>query len=136
MTRLQAQDNQECDVSEDDPTMTLPEFLEQQAELERDAAAMYPGRIDRCTYLHGSYSKKKERCACLLLNFAGYVCQSVFVCKTCPQTDPAGMCYSCSISCHADHTILELYSKRAFRCDCGNSKFKGEAFLSIPEASS
>ena len=71
-------------------------------------------------------ARKRIRDALADLNFAGYVCQAVFVCKTCPQTDPAGMCYSCSISCHADHTILELYSKRAFRCDCGNSKFKGE----------
>lgn len=29
----------------------------------------------------------------------------------------------CSIHCHRDHEILELFNKRNFRCDCGNGKF-------------
>ena len=28
------------------------------------------------------------------------------------------MCYGCSISCHADHDLVELFQRRAFRCDC------------------
>ncbi|VDD84455.1 unnamed protein product [Mesocestoides corti] len=27
--------------------------------------------------------------------------------------------------CHCDHEVVELYTKRHFRCDCGNSNFKG-----------
>lgn len=34
------------------------------------------------------------------------------------------MCYSCSISCHGDHNLVELFTKRHFRCDCGTDKFK------------
>ncbi|KAI9290069.1 hypothetical protein BC943DRAFT_313222 [Umbelopsis sp. AD052] len=38
------------------------------------------------------------------------------------------MCYGCSIACHADHEVLELFPKRNFRCDCGlKSKFGGAA---------
>lgn len=37
------------------------------------------------------------------------------------------MCYSCSISCHGDHNLVELFTKRHFRCDCGTEKFKAMA---------
>lgn len=30
---------------------------------------------------------------------------------------------ACSYNCHEGHDLVELYTKRAFRCDCGNSKF-------------
>ncbi|CAO3624927.1 unnamed protein product [Cunninghamella echinulata] len=29
------------------------------------------------------------------------------------------MCYSCSIACHGDNELYELFPKRHFRCDCG-----------------
>lgn len=35
----------------------------------------------------------------------------------------AAVCLGCAIYCHRKHTIHELYSKRNFRCDCGNDKF-------------
>ena len=34
-----------------------------------------------------------------------------------------GVCLACSYECHANHELYELYTKRNFRCDCGNSKF-------------
>lgn len=37
----------------------------------------------------------------------------------------AGICFGCSMSCHADHEVYELFNKSDFRCDCGNSKFTG-----------
>ena len=40
-----------------------------------------------------------------------------------PSFCPAGICLACSYACHNDHTLVELYTKRRFRCDCGNSKF-------------
>jgi len=41
----------------------------------------------------------------------------------------AGFCYSCSITCHTDHDVYELWTKRHFRCDCGNSKFGCNGFF-------
>lgn len=30
---------------------------------------------------------------------------------------------ACCLICHKGHDLIELYTKRNFRCDCGNSKF-------------
>lgn len=35
----------------------------------------------------------------------------------------AGVCLACSLTCHENHELIELYTKRNFRCDCGNAKF-------------
>ena len=34
---------------------------------------------------------------------------------------------ACSYHCHPSHEIVELYTKRHFRCDCGNRKLKHNA---------
>lgn len=52
----------------------------------------------------------------------------MYACLTCTpeaRTDPtkrAGICLACSYSCHDDHDLVELYTKRNFRCDCGTAK--------------
>ncbi|CAG10568.1 unnamed protein product [Tetraodon nigroviridis] len=56
----------------------------------------------------------------------GYVKrQAVFACNTCTPSaaEPAGICLACANECHDGHDIFELYTKRNFRCDCGNKKF-------------
>ncbi|CAD5208466.1 unnamed protein product [Bursaphelenchus xylophilus] len=53
--------------------------------------------------------------------------QSIFSCVTCQEESEgelAGICFACSENCHAGHEVLQLYTKRNFCCDCGNSKFK------------
>ena len=35
--------------------------------------------------------------------------------------DGKGVCYGCSISCHAEHDLVELFQRRKFRCDCPTS---------------
>lgn len=58
--------------------------------------------------------------------------QALFACLTCasdPESNEAGICYGCSLHCHEDHNIVELFTKRRFRCDCGNSKFKTKCTL-------
>ncbi|GFQ07714.1 putative E3 ubiquitin-protein ligase ubr7 [Phtheirospermum japonicum] len=56
--------------------------------------------------------------------------QAVFSCLTCTPDGNAGVCTACSLSCHEGHEIVELWTKRNFRCDCGNSKF-GEFFCKL-----
>lgn len=57
--------------------------------------------------------------------------QALYACLTCiPESKDdagkgAGICLACSYHCHDGHELVELYTKRCFRCDCGNSKFKG-----------
>lgn len=63
---------------------------------------------------------------------SGYVFrQALYGCKTCMNEstnsngEPIlhGICLACSYECHANHELYELYTKRNFKCDCGNSRF-------------
>ncbi|KAF9131073.1 hypothetical protein BGW39_002232 [Mortierella sp. 14UC] len=89
-------------------TITVSEYIAEQERLEQEAKELFPKKFDLCS------------------NSAGYVRQPVYACLTCNPnpSEEAGFCYSCSISCHGDHNLVELFTKRAFRCDCGTAKFK------------
>ncbi|XP_056623632.1 putative E3 ubiquitin-protein ligase UBR7 isoform X4 [Triplophysa dalaica] len=84
-----------------------------------EAFAMLAGSDpDNCSYTKG-YMKR----------------QAVFACNTCvgPDMEPAGVCLACANHCHDGHDISELYTKRKFRCDCGNQKFDGFTCRLRPE---
>ena len=54
--------------------------------------------------------------------------QALYACVSCtqprnPDFKPAGICLACTYHCHEGHEIVELYTKRHFRCDCGNKRF-------------
>jgi len=97
---------------EEDRGITLVDVLEEEAQLEEDANAVLGGSDDKnCTYSLG-YVKR----------------QALYACVTCIQkcdgkAQLAGVCLACSYHCHDGHELIELYTKRNFRCDCGNSKF-------------
>lgn len=45
-----------------------------------------------------------------------------------------GVCYGCSLRCHLQHEIEELFFKRGFRCDCGTPRsglFKATFFVFV-----
>ena len=102
---------------------TLDDYLVYQKRMEMEAAHLYPGRFDYCTFDEG------------------YIRQRVYVCVTCygplkdqqqqqsPPLQPSGICYSCSMTCHANHEILDIYVKRNFRCDCGTYRMREECQL-------
>ncbi|EPY49348.1 zinc finger protein Mlo2 [Schizosaccharomyces cryophilus OY26] len=83
--------------------LTAEQYVERQRELELEAREAYPYKFDECTY-----SK-------------GYLKQTLYACLTCQREAEClnGVCYGCSISCHADHELVELFHKRHFQCDCG-----------------
>lgn len=57
----------------------------------------------------------------------GYIYrQALYGCATCfkETNELHGICLACSYSCHPNHDLYELYTKRNFRCDCGNKKFQ------------
>nr|CAG4647134.1 EOG090X07TK [Megafenestra aurita] len=97
---------------DEDKGVTLVEVLEEEAQLEEDANAVLGGSDDtNCTYTSG-YVKR----------------QALYACVTCRQksedtSELAGICLACSYHCHDGHELVELYTKRNFCCDCGNSKF-------------
>ncbi|KAF2134477.1 hypothetical protein P153DRAFT_419176 [Dothidotthia symphoricarpi CBS 119687] len=92
-------------------SQTAAEFIKEQLSLEAEAREALPYQFDTCT------------------RDLGPLRQSLYACLTCnpPPTPsdpytPAGVCYSCSISCHGEHTLVELFSKRDFICDCGTTR--------------
>lgn len=92
--------------------MTAQDYIDRQTALEKEAQEVLPGKFEKCTFEQG------------------YIRQPLYACKTCtgPGDEPSGMCYSCSIACHSDHELLELFPKRNFRCDCGvPGKFGGSS---------
>ncbi|KAF4628989.1 hypothetical protein G7Y89_g9161 [Cudoniella acicularis] len=95
-----------------DDSHTAAEFIDSQLQLEADAREALPYKFDNCTKTLGKLR------------------QVLFSCLTCnppppnpsESYNPAGVCYSCSIQCHGDHTLVELFNKRDFVCDCGTSR--------------
>nr|CAB3267474.1 putative E3 ubiquitin-protein ligase UBR7 [Phallusia mammillata] len=98
----------EVDGAEED-SVSLQDVIDHDNEMQETANAVLGGSDDKaCTYPKGYVSR-----------------QALYACSTCTKTDdpPAGICLACSLQCHKDHDLYELYTKRNFRCDCGNSKF-------------
>lgn len=90
-------------------TVSLVDVLEEDEELEEEASAVLAGSdSDHCSYPQG-YVKR----------------QALYACNTCTPkgAEAAGVCLACSYKCHEGHDLFELYTKRNFRCDCGNRKF-------------
>ncbi|KAL7380187.1 hypothetical protein ABVT39_013343 [Epinephelus coioides] len=84
------------------------DILASEEELEKALCVLAGSDPENCSYSRG-YVKR----------------QAVFACNTCTPSaaEPAGVCLACANKCHDGHDIFELYTKRNFRCDCGNGKF-------------
>ncbi|KAI9766008.1 MAG: hypothetical protein M1840_007015 [Geoglossum simile] len=103
--------SKQTDTASHEP-QTAAEYINSQLLLEEEAREALPYAFDTCTRPFGPLR------------------QSLFSCLTCnpPTTFPsepynaAGICYSCSISCHGEHTLVELFNKRNFVCDCGTTR--------------
>ena len=101
--------------------LTFRSYINYQTELEADAREALPYSFNSCTKPLGSLR------------------QSVYSCLTCnpPPNDPsasyspAGVCYACSISCHGDHDLVELFSMRDFECDCGTTRLPKTSACSL-----
>ncbi|XP_029900516.1 putative E3 ubiquitin-protein ligase UBR7 [Myripristis murdjan] len=95
-------------VNKDDSTVTLGDILADEDELREALCVLAGSDPENCSYSQG-YVKR----------------QAVFACSTCTPSgaEPAGLCLACANKCHDGHNIFELYTKRNFRCDCGNDKF-------------
>ena len=52
-----------------------------------------------------------------------YACLSCTISDSSGETVLAGVCLACSYECHENHQLVELYTKRFFKCDCGNKLF-------------
>ncbi|TNN15283.1 putative E3 ubiquitin-protein ligase UBR7 [Schistosoma japonicum] len=97
------------DSEEEDTVVKIENVLD---EIDEENCIAMGGIDDKsvCTFIRG-YVKR----------------QALYTCRTCLNIDEvkAGICFPCAMECHADHDVVELYTKRRFRCDCGNAKFAG-----------
>ncbi|KAK8970222.1 hypothetical protein KSP40_PGU021798 [Platanthera guangdongensis] len=97
----------EAFADEVEQTVTIQEYIDGIEAEELEADLVLGGDDGKeCTYANG-YMKR----------------QAVFSCLTCVPSGNAGICTACSLCCHDGHEVVELWTKRNFRCDCGNSKF-------------
>ncbi|KAK0108457.1 hypothetical protein ONS95_003260 [Cadophora gregata] len=111
--------SQQSDSSQ--TSQTAADFINSQLQLEADAREALPYKFEKCTKPIGKLR------------------QQIFSCLTCnppPEnpTDPytaAGVCYSCSISCHGEHTLVELFNKRDFVCDCGTTRLPATSHCTL-----
>ncbi|KAK9474336.1 uncharacterized protein V1510DRAFT_374023 [Dipodascopsis tothii] len=90
-------------------SVTALDVIASQEQLENEALEVMPFDPTHCTY------------------FDGELRQSVFACLTCAaksETRAGGICYSCSIQCHSEHDLVELFNKRDFVCDCGTTRLR------------
>lgn len=106
------EERKESQVTND--SQTAVDFINEQLELEADAREVLPYKFDTCTKPIGSL--RQNAFACLTCNPAPASAAQVYT--------PAGLCYSCSISCHGDHNLVELFSRRNFTCDCGTKRME------------
>ncbi|XP_055683187.1 putative E3 ubiquitin-protein ligase UBR7 [Lutzomyia longipalpis] len=107
--------SQEENNALDDSSVTMLDVLNEEQKLEEESLAVLGGSDDKfCTYSKG-YVKRQALYSCL-------------TCSPESATDAskcAGVCLACSYHCHEGHELVELYTKRNFRCDCGGVRMPG-----------
>lgn len=98
-------------VPSSDDNFYASDILAGQEALEQEARETLPFEFNQCTY------------------DLGYIRQPLFSCLTC--LNHGAVCAACSIACHGDHELVELFNRRHFRCDCGTEKMGAGSCCSI-----
>lgn len=113
-------DSDKKPTNEEEGGVTMLDVLQDEESLEADAKAVLGNADEKnCSYHFGGYMKR----------------QALYSCLTCVKdSGGAAICLACSYHCHEDHELVELYTKRNFRCDCGNSKLNNECKLANDKA--
>ncbi|GME24351.1 Zinc finger N-recognin protein [Neofusicoccum parvum] len=97
-------------------SQTAQEFINSQLQLEADAREVLPYQFDTCSRPLGPLRQKAWSCL---------TCNPPPDDPSEPYT-PAGVCYSCHVSCHGEHQLVELFAKRNFVCDCGTTRIQSD----------
>ncbi|XP_055920140.1 putative E3 ubiquitin-protein ligase UBR7 [Eupeodes corollae] len=107
----------------EETSVTMVDILAHENQLEEEYAAVLGASDDKCcTYAKGPIKR-----------------QALYSCLTCcPDSVKdlekcAGICLACSLHCHENHELVELYTKRNFRCDCPTERFPGVKCALNPE---
>jgi E3 ubiquitin-protein ligase UBR7 len=108
-----------------DVILSAQQILDLQNDLEAEAVRRFPGKFDKCTWDLGYLNQPLYVCITCYYRKCGREVHNVPLSLDADTVDhvlPSAVCYSCSISCHADHQLVELFHKRHFRCDCGTKE--------------
>ncbi|XP_011207863.1 putative E3 ubiquitin-protein ligase UBR7 [Bactrocera dorsalis] len=104
--------SEQTENSLDESSVTMVDVLQEEHDLEEEYNAVLGASDEKCcTYSQGAIKR-----------------QALYSCLTCcpeGRTDLnkcAGICLACSYRCHENHELVELYTKRNFRCDCPTEK--------------
>ncbi|GAA5959692.1 hypothetical protein JCM3765_007242 [Sporobolomyces pararoseus] len=98
-------------VPSSDDNFYASDILAGQEALEQEARETLPFEFNQCTY------------------DLGYIRQPLYSCLTC--LNHGAVCAACSIACHGEHELVELFNRRHFRCDCGTEKMGAGSCCSI-----
>jgi len=90
---------------------TAADLIAAQAQLEEEAAEAVPFSFSHCTYPDGPLR------------------QPLYACRTC--LGDAAVCAACSVSCHGEHDLVELFVRREFTCDCGTERMGAGSCCSL-----
>ena len=113
-------------------TLSFPDILARQEELEAEAREAVPFTFTHCTYSLPSSSENYDR-------------QPIYACLSCrpaaaaeSETTRNGICAACSVACHGGCELVELFSRRDFVCDCGTTRIdsgkgKGKCTITLRE---
>lgn len=145
-------DNNDDDenLDEDTEIVTMVDVLNEETELEDNAHAgenhlmlfIFNFNLLLFTFLlivSNSVLGGSDDSQCTYRDEKAFRRQALYACKTCADETgiwQAGICLACSYVCHDKHELFELYTKRAFKCDCGlTSKFPGKKCSLISDKS-
>jgi len=102
-----------------DKVLSLQDVIDEDVQMEKMANAVLGASDDKkCTYSKVT-TQWTQISAHLYIwiwirsSSQGYVNrQALYACASCDTTGPAGVCLACSLICHKDHELYELYTKR------------------------
>lgn len=109
--------------------MSMNEVMAEQERLREEAAEAIPFSFSSCTYA-GIDEDRQPIYSCLSCRPSTSKSQDVpgsAAATEFNENDPesrAGICAACSVSCHGDCELVELFTRRNFTCDCGTSKLE------------
>lgn len=108
---------------------TLDDFVAKETAFRQEAMEIMPYEFDECSYdvgyvrqsvwaCRGEYIRmgavsKEKSLPLLAYGISTSVLDRIWV-----DCNGKGVCYACSISCHSQHNLVELFERRTFRCDC------------------
>jgi hypothetical protein len=57
------------------------------------------------------------------------IVSKLYACLTCLNN--CAVCAACSVACHGEHDLVELFNRRNFQCECGTRRMGAGSFCSL-----